>query len=120
MEKNVIIGVSELYFTYCKFHLKYMYISFLKYNRLCGFPPFYDDDNFELFEKIKKGSFDFPSPSWDNITPDAIEIVKSLLKVNPEERMTPDELLKHPWVNGKTTLKKGGDVLKKMREWKNS
>ena len=34
--------------------------------------------------------------------------------------MTPDELLKHPWVNGKTTLKKGGDVLKKMREWKNS
>ena len=58
--------------------------------RLCGFPPFYDDDNFVLFEKIKKGQYDFPSPSWDNITPDAINIVKSLLVVDPAKRLNPE------------------------------
>lgn len=72
----------------CSLYLVTILIQFnqptnLSYFRLCGFPPFYDDDNFELFEKIKKGQYDFPSPSWDNITPDAINIVKSLLKVNP-------------------------------------
>jgi serine/threonine protein kinase len=84
---------------------------------LCGFPPFYDEDNMALFDKIKKGVYDFPSPSWDNISPDAINIIKALLVVDPSKRMTPDELLKHPWVQGETTTKKGGDVLKKMREW---
>jgi serine/threonine protein kinase len=69
----------------------YLFLNFvILIFRLCGFPPFYDDDNFELFEKIKKGQFDFPSPSWDNISPDAINIVKALLKVDPTERMTPD------------------------------
>lgn len=85
--------------------------------RLCGFPPFYDEDNMALFDKIKKGVYDFPSPSWDNISPEAISIIKALLVVDPSKRMNPDELLKHPWVQGETTTKKGGDVLKKMREW---
>ena len=70
---------------------------------MSGFPPFYEDDNFVLFDKIKKGSFDFPSPSWDNISSDVINIIKSLLVVDPSKRMTPDELLKHPWVQGLKT-----------------
>jgi calcium/calmodulin-dependent protein kinase I len=89
----------------------------LKYNRLCGFPPFYDDDNLVLFEKIKKGQYDFPSPSWDNISSDAKNIIKSLLVVNPEKRMTPDELLRHPWVLGEVSQTKDKNVLDKMREW---
>lgn len=85
--------------------------------RLCGIPPFYDDDNMVLFDKIKKGIFDFPSPAWDKISPEAISIVKSLLVVDPSKRMTPDELLKHPWVLGETNTNNDKDVLKKMREW---
>ena len=71
--------------------------------RLCGFPPFYDDDNLVLFEKIKKGQYEFPSPSWDNISPDAKNIIKSLLVVEPTDRMNPDDLLKHPWILGEVS-----------------
>jgi len=46
----------------------YWSIGVVLYILLCGFPPFYDDDNFVLFEKIKRGEYDFPSPSWDNIS----------------------------------------------------
>ena len=70
-----------------------------------------------LFEKIKKGEFEFPSPSWDNISNDAIEIIRKLLVVDPAKRMTPEELLKHPWITGESNTKKDADVLKKMREW---
>jgi serine/threonine protein kinase len=84
---------------------------------LCGFPPFFDDDNVVLFDKIKKGQYDFPSPSWDNISSDAKNIIKGLLVVDPMKRITPDDLLKHPWVLGEVAPKKDKDVLNKMREW---
>ena len=36
--------------------------------------------------------YDFPSPWWDTISPAAKELVKSLLKLNPEERMSADQV----------------------------
>mmetsp|Transcript_23738 Transcript_23738/g.23425 ORF Transcript_23738/g.23425 Transcript_23738/m.23425 type:complete len:84 (+) Transcript_23738:142-393(+) len=53
----------------------YWSIGVLLYILLCGFPPFYDEDEDVLFEKIKSGRYDFPSPSWDNISIEAKEIV---------------------------------------------
>ena len=41
---------------------------FIKNFRLCGFPPFYSENNEELFDKIKKGTFTFPSPAFDEIS----------------------------------------------------
>lgn len=111
MEKNATTGASAWCSTYCKIVVIVMGV------RLCGFPPFYDDDNFVLFDKIKKGQYDFPSPSWDAISPEAINIVKSLLVVDPAKRMSPDDLLKHPWILGETKQNHDKDVLKKMREW---
>jgi calcium/calmodulin-dependent protein kinase I len=42
----------------------YWSIGVVLYILLCGFPPFYDNDNMKLFEKIKLGKFDFPEQSW--------------------------------------------------------
>jgi len=39
---------------------------------LCGFPPFYEENNDKLFERIRKGDFDFPSPHWDAISNEGI------------------------------------------------
>ena len=43
----------------------YWSIGVVLYILLCGFPPFYDEDNMLLFEKIKHGRYSFPSPYWD-------------------------------------------------------
>ena len=43
-------------------------VGIILYIMLCGFPPFYEDDNAQLFEMIKKCDFDFPSPYWDDIS----------------------------------------------------
>jgi serine/threonine protein kinase len=55
---------------------------------LSGFPPFYDEDNMALFDKIKKGKFDFPSPTWDHISQEAKDIILNLLVVDPSKRMS--------------------------------
>jgi serine/threonine protein kinase len=56
---------------------------------LSGFPPFFDEenDNMRLFEKIKTGKYDFPSPTWDCISQEAKDLIKNLLIVDPSKRM---------------------------------
>eukprot|EP00301_Raphidiophrys_heterophryoidea_P014775 c23235_g1_i1.p1 GENE.c23235_g1_i1~~c23235_g1_i1.p1 ORF type:complete len:336 (+),score=91.34 c23235_g1_i1:258-1265(+) len=68
------------------------------YILLCGFPPFYEEDQDTLFRTIVKGKYDFPSPYWDNITPEAIDLVKKCLQVDPHVRITPEKALQHPWL----------------------
>lgn len=68
--------------------------------RLCGFPPFYDDNNQQLFALISKGEFDFPSPYWDDISDSAKNLIKQLLVVDPKQRMTCDKIMSHPWMVG--------------------
>lgn len=36
--------------------------------RLCGYPPFYDENDSKLFEQILKADYEFDSPYWDDIS----------------------------------------------------
>ena len=73
-------------------------LGVILYILLCGFPPFYEDSNPELFEKIKKGEYDFPADPWDEISADAKDLVSKLLVVEPTERATVDDVKNHEWV----------------------
>lgn len=35
---------------------------------LCGYPPFYDENDAKLFEQILKAEYEFDSPYWDDIS----------------------------------------------------
>jgi len=68
-------------------------LGVITYILLCGFPPFYDENNAALFASIKEGKFDFPSPYWDNISEEAKDFIQCLLKVDPAERMPCGQVL---------------------------
>lgn len=70
----------------------------LLYTILCGFPPFYDDDPSELTSKILQAKYKFLKPWWDEISEDAKDLISKMLVVNPEERITIQEIWEHPWV----------------------
>lgn len=42
--------------------------------------------------------FQYPSPEWDTVTPEAKNLINSMLTVNPAKRITATEALKHPWI----------------------
>jgi calcium/calmodulin-dependent protein kinase I len=87
--------------------------------RLCGFPPFYAENNQDLFDLIKKGEYEFPSPYWDNISEPAKDLVKNLLVADPGKRYTADKILSHPWIaGGKTPRKQLSSVASKIKEYK--
>ncbi len=80
----------------------YWSIGVVLYILLCGFPPFYDENTVVLFEKIKSGHYDFPSPIWDNISVEAKTVIANLLVVDPARRWTCEMLLQNPWIQGQT------------------
>ncbi|KAI9904751.1 hypothetical protein N3K66_001280 [Trichothecium roseum] len=75
---------------------------------LCGFPPFSDelysrDFPYTLSQQIKSGRFDYPSPYWDSVGDPALDLIDSMLVVDPEKRFTVDQCLAHPWLTKSPT-----------------
>ena len=68
-------------------------LGVLLFECLAGYPPFTGQNEIELFRNIKqlkiKWPIDFP--------PLAKNLVSKILKINPEERPSLDEILKHSW-----------------------
>ncbi|XP_009670470.2 calcium/calmodulin-dependent protein kinase type 1G isoform X2 [Struthio camelus] len=79
-------------------------IGVITYILLCGYPPFYEETESKLFEKIKEGYYEFESPFWDDISESAKDFIRHLLEKNPNTRFTCEEALRHPWINGNTAL----------------
>ncbi|XP_034937412.1 calcium/calmodulin-dependent protein kinase type II alpha chain isoform X9 [Chelonus insularis] len=68
------------------------------YILLVGYPPFWDEDQHRLYSQIKAGAYDYPSPEWDTVTPEARNLINQMLTVNPTKRITASEALRHPWI----------------------
>ncbi|CAL8261181.1 unnamed protein product, partial [Arctogadus glacialis] len=74
------------------------------YILLVGYPPFWDEDQHKLYQQIKAGAYDFPSPEWDTVTPEAKNLINQMLTINPAKRITSEQALKHPWVCQRSTV----------------
>ena len=53
---------------------------------------------FDYFTLKLAFSFQYPSPEWDTVTPEAKNLINQMLTVNPSKRIRSDEALKHPWI----------------------
>ena len=57
------------------------------YILLCGYPPFYGDDDQEILKMVQKGVFDFDGEEWEDVSNDAKDLIKKLI-TKPEKRLT--------------------------------
>lgn len=74
-------------------------LGVLMYVLLCGTPPFYSDNKVELYYKIGNEKPSFKSPVWNDISTDAIKLIKKLLKKDPKKRPKASKVLEFPWFN---------------------
>lgn len=72
-------------------------VGVIAYILLCGYPPFYGDNDREIFRRVTIGRFTFPSPEWDHISAHAKDFVASLLQIDATRRPTAAEALRHPF-----------------------
>lgn len=76
-------------------------LGVIAYVILCGFPPFYHENHAELFKSIKACKYEFVEPFWDNVSESAKDLIRKLLVVDPEQRLSADQVLEHPWITNK-------------------
>ncbi|XP_061840876.1 calcium/calmodulin-dependent protein kinase type 1 isoform X3 [Nerophis lumbriciformis] len=81
-------------------------IGVIAYILLCGYPPFYDENDAKLFEQILKAEYEFDSPYWDDISDSAKDFIVHLMEKDPGVRYTCEQALQHPWIAGDTALDK--------------
>uniref|UniRef100_A0A665W3H2 Calcium/calmodulin-dependent protein kinase type 1D-like n=1 Tax=Echeneis naucrates TaxID=173247 RepID=A0A665W3H2_ECHNA len=79
-------------------------IGVIAYILLCGYPPFYDENDSKLFEQILKADYEFDAPYWDDISDSAKDFISCLMEKDPKKRFTCDQALQHPWIAGDTAL----------------
>ena len=72
------------------------------YAMLCGYLPFEGDNNMELFKNILKCNPEYPS----FLSKTSKKLIQSLLKINPDERLTIEEIKKNDfYLKGKELCK---------------
>ncbi|KAL7074323.1 hypothetical protein ACQ4LE_006213 [Meloidogyne hapla] len=81
-------------------------IGVIAYILLCGYPPFYDENDANLFAQIIKGEYEFDSPYWDEISDSAKDFISHLMCCNPDQRYSCEQALAHPWISGNTARTK--------------
>ncbi|CAB1315348.1 unnamed protein product, partial [Coregonus sp. 'balchen'] len=77
-------------------------IGVITYILLCGYPPFFEDNETRLFAKIMRADYAFHSPFWDDISESAKDFIRNMMQKHPNKRFTTEQALRHPWIIGKT------------------
>mmetsp|Transcript_106484 Transcript_106484/g.168138 ORF Transcript_106484/g.168138 Transcript_106484/m.168138 type:complete len:513 (-) Transcript_106484:85-1623(-) len=76
-------------------------LGVIMYVVLCGYPPFFGETDADVLAKVRLGNFSFNASDWKNISEDAKNLIRMLLKMNPKDRFTAEQALNHVWVRNK-------------------
>jgi serine/threonine protein kinase len=93
-------------------------VGVISYVLLCGYPPFWDDDQSKMFQKIRAGELCFHEPDWAGISSEASSFVRGLLRVDPADRWTADEALRSAWMRDPSARLSSNHLTDSLRQLK--
>ena len=73
-------------------------LGIILYYILCSHLPFKGKKEVIIAEKIVNDDLEFDEDEWENRTKKVKELISICLKKEPEERITINEFLNHPWI----------------------
>ena len=76
-------------------------LGVILYICLVGFPPFGEEN---LDKQIREGIYDFLDEAWSSVSSLAIDVIKKLLQVDPNERASLEQILEHDWIRNDTQM----------------
>ena len=75
-------------------------VGVILYTLLAGYPPFLENDQKDLFVKIKEGNFEFHHTYWCDVPDEPKDLISNMLVVDPTHRFSARDALAHPWFEG--------------------
>ena len=79
-------------------------IGVILYILLCGYPPFNGPTDDQIIKRVKLGKFSIEEEEWDDVSPEAKDLVCKLLAFKPSERISAAEALQHPWIKNNSHI----------------
>lgn len=73
-------------------------LGVIVYILLGGYPPFIEQNQRDLFRKIRKGQYEFHEEYWGQVSKEAKNLISSLLTVKMDKRLQADQSLNHSWI----------------------
>ena len=67
------------------------------YILLCGFPPFDGESDEDIYQAIENANYSFPDQSWSQVSNEAKDLIKKMLTLDVDERISALDTLQHPW-----------------------
>ncbi len=83
-----------------------------------GYPPFYEENQAQLFDKIKRADYEFHREFWDSISEDAKDLIRRCICLNPKERLTSKQAIAHKWLQKDGRALSQVDLAKNLEEFK--
>ena len=93
-------------------------VGVILYILLGGYPPFIENNQRDLFRKIRKGDYEFHEEYWGNVSKEAKQLISQLLTVNPELRLDAEQALDNEWIRGDDEDLEKKDLGVNLKEFK--
>ena len=93
-------------------------LGVIVYILLGGYPPFIEQNQRDLFRKIRKGDYEFHEEYWGQVSEDAKTMISSLLTVSPTKRLTAEASLKNRWMTQDDAALAGKDLGANLEKFK--
>jgi len=87
-------------------------VGVITYTLLCGYSPFWGEDQISLFENIKSGIYEYEEDYWSEISVSAKDLIDKMLEFDPARRITSHQALKHDWFKSAANV----DILENVKK----
>ena len=73
-------------------------VGVILYILLSGVPPFAGQNDREIMQAVKRGTFSLSLPEFKCVSADAKDLIKKMLKYDPKDRLSAEKALQHAWI----------------------
>ena len=93
-------------------------LGVIVYILLGGYPPFIEQNQRELFRKIRKGQYEFHEEYWGQVSDEAKGMISKLLTVDPAKRYTANTSLMNGWISADASKLAAQDLGQNLAQFK--
>jgi serine/threonine protein kinase len=89
----------------------------IMYILVCGYPPFYGEEQSEILAMVKAGELDFPDEEWSNVSQECKDLILKMCNRNSAERPSCKELAEEPWLSGQASSAPLEGATVRLKKW---